>query len=368
MDQPNDTCSRGELSPLIVNSIIDSMALGLMIVDPKGHIVVANQVIASILGISRAKLLCQGWGQLFIDSDSNIEFNQVFIDVIWNEIQDLQRRVPYYRPDGEKRTLNVTTSFLKHQGEMQGIILLMEDVTEAIRMHEREKRILNAVNRLQAERNEGLNKLALSVAHQIRNPMMTIGGFSSMMLKTEGRSEQDKEHLGIIREELLKLERVVKAVVEYASLNEVKKTEVSLDDLVHKAVEELRDRAQHENIHLHVRLSCTSCEVLGDKEMLPRAVEELLANSLEAGGLAGAVDVTLEYRDNNARLSVQDQGEGIKEEFLPFVFDPFFTTRSHKVGMGLSLAKRIVQEHQGSIFIESETGQGTTVTMILPRE
>ena len=78
--------------------------------------------------------------------------------------------------------------------------------------------------------------------------MMTIGGFSSMMLKTEGRSEQDKEHLGIIREELLKLERVVKAVVEYASLNEVKRTEVSLDDLVHKAVEELRDRAQHENI------------------------------------------------------------------------------------------------------------------------
>ena len=85
-------------------------------------------------------------------------------------------------------------------------------------------------------------------------------------------------------------------------------------------------------------------------------------------GLAGAVDVTLEYRDNNVRLSVQDQGEGIKEEFLPFVFDPFFTTRSHKVGMGLSLVKRIVQEHQGSIFIESETGQGTTVTMILPRE
>ncbi len=368
MAEEQDRCTRGDLSPLIVRSIIDSMALGLMVIDPKGRIVVANQALSVILAIPRAELLSKGWGQLFIDSESNIEFNQVFIDVVWSEIQNLQRTVAYFTPDGRSRILNVTSSFLSAQGEMEGVVLLMEDVTETVQLHEREKQMLGAMNRLQTERTQGLNKLALSVAHQIRNPMMTIGGFASLMLKTNDRSEQDLEHLGIIREELHKLERMVRAVVEYASIPAVKRKLVPMDSLLRRAVDQLHERARNAGAAMGVRLDCRECTVLADAAMLARAMEELLMNSLEAGSPEVLIALRQENEGEQTKLHIEDKGEGIKEDYLPFVFDPFFTTRGQKVGMGLSLAQRIVQEHQGSIAIESIYGKGTTVTLLLPRE
>ncbi len=361
-----DQCSNGDLSPLIVRSIIDSMALGLMVIDPKGRIVVANQVLSGILGIPRAELLSKGWGQLFIDSESNIEFNQVFIDVVWSEIQNLQRTVAYFTPEGDRRILNVTSSFLSAQGELEGVVLLMEDVTETMQLHEREKQMLSAMNRLQTERTQGLNKLALSVAHQIRNPMMTIGGFASLMLKTNDRSELDVEHLDIIRQELHKLERMVRAVVEYASIPAVERKPVSLEALLDKAVGHVHARIIDRGAALDVQADCPQCTILADAGMLVRALEELLLNSLEAGSAEVAVSMRLENDASLAVLHIADTGEGIKEDYLPFVFDPFFTTRGQKVGMGLSLAQRIVQEHQGAIELESVFGKGTTAILRLP--
>lgn len=367
MAEAPDQCSNGDLSPLIVRSIIDSMALGLMVIDPKGRIVVANQALSGILNIPRSELLSKGWGQLFIDSESNIEFNQVFIDVVWNEIQNLQRTVAYFTPEGDRRVLNVTSSFLSAQGELEGVVLLMEDVTETIQLHEREKQMLGAMNRLQTERTQGLNKLALSVAHQIRNPMMTIGGFASLMLKTNDRSELDVEHLGIIRQELHKLERMVRAVVEYASIPAVEKQPVSLGALLDKAVGRVHARISEGGTALDVHADCPQCTIPADAGMLVRALEELLLNSLEAGSSEVAVTMQRGGAEEHAIVRIADRGEGIKEEYLPFVFDPFFTTRGQKVGMGLSLAQRILQEHQGAIELESDFGKGTTVTLHLPR-
>lgn len=359
----------GDLSPLIVQSIIESMPLGVMVIDPNGHITVANTALAEILGHSREEMLQQGWGQLFIDTERNIEFNQVFIDVIWKETVNLQRTVPYQRPDSEMRTLTMTTSYLATEGDMQGIVLLVQDVTLREQMRERERKMLQAMNQLQVERSEGLNKLALSVAHQIRNPMMTIGGFAGLLRKNAGIPQKDLEYVDIIREEVQKLEGVVIAVVEYASITSADKHSLTVSDLLHLALSKLEKHPLMQKKTPEVSIHCPVCSMQGDLDMLARALEELGANALEAShGDTPTLILRVRQEENTVRIQVQDQGDGIKKEFMPYIFDPFFTTRADKVGMGLCLAKRIALEHQGGLVLHSEEGNGATAELSVPME
>lgn len=370
MSDSNGNFFAAELSPLIVQSIIESMALGLMVIDPKGQIVVTNKVLADILGFEQEDMLRQGWGQLFIDSEHNIEFNQVFIDVIWKETVNLQRTVPYQRPDGEVRTLTMTTSYLTTDDTMHGIVLLVEDVTQREQMRGREHRMMQAMNQLQAERSESLNKLALSVAHQIRNPMMTIGGFAGLLRKGDNVREKDLEYLDIIREEVRKLESIVTAVVEYASITSADKGSMQILDVLHLSLRRLEDNPLMQERPPEVNIQCPACSMEGDMEMLARALEEILHNALEAS--AGLEQPVLLLKadkgPDSITIQVEDKGVGIKKEFLPYIFDPFFTTRADKVGMGLCLAKRIALEHQGNIKVSSEPGSGTVVELQLPLE
>lgn len=373
------SCFVGELSPLIVSSVIDGMALGLMVVNPQGHIVVANRALAQILGHPREEMLQKGWAQLFIDNERNLEFNQVFIDVIWKEMVNLQRAVPYLRPDGEARTLSVTSSYLSADGAMQGIVLLVEDVTERESLIARERRLAGTMHQMQAERTEGLNKLALSVAHQIRNPMMTIGGFAGLLRRRQPGPEESGQYLDIIRDELRKLEGLVAAVVEFAGIGTAEKAPVELLHLAERAVHRLGARlAERQPLDVpapRIQLDCVGCTLLGDEDLLSRALVELLCNAVEAtagqGGDAGGDSViTLQVRhvEQQVQVLVTDHGEGIHQEYLPYIFDPFFTTRTDRVGMGLCLVKRIVLEHMGSIQVQSEPGAGTSMTLLLPRE
>ncbi len=368
MGGDNESCPRGQLSPLIVQSIIESMALGVMVIDPDGHIIVVNEALSQVLGYPRDEMLRKGWGQLFIDSERNIEFNQVFIDVIWKEMVNLQRTVPYIRPDSSSRILTLTTSFLRAEGSMEGIILLVEDVTETVRMHQREREMFSAMNQLHTERNEGLNKLALSVAHQIRNPMMTIGGFASLMRRNSRCDDRDHEYLDIIREELEKLEKLVSAVVEYASITSAEKQPVRVREVLNQAMDNVRQRSATGARLEHVQIKCPECSMQGDLDMLARAVEEVLRNALDATVESSGIELLAHHDDGTVLIDIEDKGAGIKEEYMPYVFDPFFTTRTDRVGMGLCLAKRIVLEHQGTITIKSEPGIGCRVTLQLPRE
>lgn len=330
----------GALSPLIVRNIIESMPLGVMVIDPKGNITVANKVLANILGHGQEDMLQQGWGQLFIDSERNIEFNQVFIDVIWKETQNLQRTVPYLRPDGGMRTLTMTTSYLTLQGDMEGIVLLIEDVTQRERMRQRERSMMQAMNQLQMERSEGLNKLALSVAHQIRNPMMTIGGFAGLLRKSQDTSPKNVEYLDIIRDEVQKLEGVVTAVVEYASITSADKQDIKVGDVLHMALRKVEERPLMQKTTPDVNIHCPVCSMQGDLQMLARALEELILNALEAsrGQKQPFLALRVRQEEKTLHILVEDRGEGIKKDFMPYIFDPFFTTRADKVGMGLCLS------------------------------
>lgn len=366
------------MEQLIVQRIVENMPIGLMVIDPEGRIVVANEALCSILELSREDMGDKGWGELFIKEDKNVEFNQTLIDVILKEVENLQRRVAYETPSGRFKHLSVSSSYLTEDGRLVGIVLLVEDVTERRLMHLRETRMLSAMHQLQVERTEGLNKLALSVAHQIRNPMSTIGGFAHMLLRNKRLEPEAEENLRIILSELRKLENLVRVVTEYASIPQAKTLPVRVNTMIENAFERLERIAAERGRRVRLSLHCApEIEAEVDPSTFPGALDAILLNALEAtsqggqGALGGKDAEILAFAETGPaglRIRVRDHGVGVNAKDLPFVFDPFFTTKPQAVGMGLCLAKRVALEHQGEISLTSEEGEGAEVILRAPQE
>jgi anti-anti-sigma factor len=355
------------MEPIIIKNIYESLPVGLLVIDPDGEIILTNPAASAILGHPGETMLGKGWAELFLDSEKNDLFNQVLLDVVLEEKLNLHRTVPYVRPNQEMLQLAITTSFIRRDRKLIGIVVLINDVTEIHRMHLHEVAILEEKNRLQRERTESLHKLAMAVAHQLRNPTTAIGGFAAILLKKMGPGATAGKYLENILSCTKRLEAVVRGVHDYASLPSPSPSRVSLGELC----EPLQQYVARKEAELSRQVSLTiDAENIGadiDAGLFTEALNEIVDNALEAmPHNGGNIQVHLSQKEGALFIEIQDNGRGITEEDLPYVFDPFFTTKAVGVGMGLCRAKRIIAEHHGTLRMESLPGQGTKVQIQMP--
>lgn len=357
-----------DLKPAVIDAIIDSMPVGVLVVGPRGEMLMTNATAEDLLGYSQEQLLSGGWADLFITETGNVEFNQVFLDVIRQELVHLKRSVPYERPDGKVLWLVVNSSYLKHGEETLGVVVLITDVSDRHRFYTREKELMLHNSRIQEERGEGLKHLALSVSHQIRNPVMNIGGFSNLLLRKSDLSEECRERLTTILSEAQRLESIVKAVADYASLPPVKPQTVHALGLMEAACADLLARADKLGKKVKLSEDAPKAEVVADPVLLKRALDELLKNAMEFSPQEEvAVEAVLSKHQDGFSIVVTNKGATIAEDDLPFVFDPFFTTKSQGVGMGLAVALRIAKEHRGELTVENMAGGGVVARLDIPQ-
>ncbi len=353
---------------LFIETIIENMPVGLMVINNEGGIVVSNQELVRILGLNREQIMGRGWGELFFEDDFNRDFNQVILDVIQLELVNLKRNVPYRRAaDGQVLYLSMTSSFLKVQEGVIGVVLLMRDATEEHLMNEREKALLKETSRLEQERTVGLTKLSLSVAHQVRNPIMSIAGFANLMRRNKELPTVCCEHVGVILSETSKLEGVVKAVSRFASLPRARRQTISATAFMESVRQDFESRCATLPKKVVCENAFSLLDISVDPELLKRALDNIYQNAVDfCRGDKVFVSTTLETGKRGVVITIIDRGQGVAEEDMPFLFDPFFTTKSDGVGMGLCEAQRIVLEHQGELKIESSPGSWTRVTIDLP--
>lgn len=353
---------------IIAHNVVESLPVGLLIVDHAGAFTTVNPAAAAILGYSQQQLLGRGWGELFFENEANGRFNQLVIDVIQHELVGLCRVVPYAAPDGVLRELSITSSYLGGDGEATGVVVILHDITELARMQRRETDMLKEVNRIQQEKIRGLNKLAASVAHQLRNPAFAIGGFASRLdrqLKTKGI---DSAYPGIILDEAGRLERLVRTVGRFAALGPPHPQPVSLAVLAQNAREKALSLVPDRAGDAVWRFDLPEMEIVADGGLLAAALAELFRNSLEyAAPGPVAIDVSARAVGDRLELAVVDDGPGVSEADAPHVFDPFFSSRPDKTGMGLTLAQEILLEHNGVLTLDAGYGGGARFVMALPR-
>ena len=357
-----------DLSTKIIDNVITNLPVGLMVIDSRGEIVAANQALSRILGFPEDFFLGKGWGQIFFEeTGKNYQFNQVIIDVITTETANLRRTVPYEAPSGESLHLSIVSSFLRSDTGEVGIVVLIQDVTEIQRLHEREKDILARNSDLHREREQGLRTMALSVAHQIRNPVVAIGGFANMMLRNTENDTKTHEQLETILQESVRLEQIVKAVADFASLPAAQTLCMAVCAVFESTRREVEAYAESLGKTIDWDVEYSGKEARVDPELMKHALYEVMINSVDfTVGDKVRIMARGESDGQAYRLTLADQGPGIPQSHLPYVFDPFFTTKTVGVGMGLTKAKRSVVEHRGVIEVRNATGGGAMVVIALP--
>ncbi len=359
------------MDEIILNSILESMSDSVIVVGHQGDVLFANRATEEILGYGMKDLKEKGLAQVFFLRDENYDFNQLFVDAVWYKSINQYSEVDYHHPDGSVKRLAATTSYFiadeADQSRFVGIVTLFKDVTETFNLIRMEKELIREKERIAGQKIESLRKLAMGVAHEIRNPVVTIGGFSARILRDERNPENTRKAAANILEDAGRLERLVEDVQQYCNVPVINPVQGRLGAPIEAAVEHVRPQAAEKKIDLRFQESdVDERELVFDPALIKTALIHLLENAVDFSLEGSRVEVTLEYDDEGATIVVKDAGSGINDADLPFVFDPFFSTKTHGSGMGLSIVERIVQEHLGRIDIQSAPGLGTTISVFLP--
>ncbi len=253
---------------------------------------------------------------------------------------------------------------LKHQNEV------LEQ-----RVKERTAQVVQA----QVERVEGLNNFANAMAHQIRNPVMALGGMAGLLLKKVPTDSPLSEYAQAVRENSLRLEYLVSVISDYVSLTAGERVVVSVRKIVKDAMNMTHQMATAQGKELDCTVVVADGYVLVDARLAVLALAEIMQNAVDFCEHATVVlkivggtnvfphDVTATERfyavDRLYGVRISDNGPGIPEENLVYATDPFFTTKASGVGLGLTRAKRILHDELGGdLSIESPPGKGVSVT------
>jgi len=209
-----------------------------------------------------------------------------------------------------------------------------------------------------------LGEMGAMLAHEIRNPLAGIKGYAQLIEK-KPQEERNSGFAQRIISETLRLETLVNELLSYAKSDRESMVKLNLTDIVSHAAALLRLEA--EQAAIRIICDCQDNIVIdGNRDRLVQLLLNLVKNSLQAMPDGGTVRITAGIDDRQAIVKVNDSGHGINEEEMSRIFEPFFTTRARGTGLGMALCRKIVEEHDGKISVQSVVGEGTLVSIAFP--
>ena len=218
------------------------------------------------------------------------------------------------------------------------------------------------------EKSSALDQMMDELAHELRNPLTSIGGLARRVRENLSEKDRNKKYLDLIIQEVTRLEGMVKDLVELKTTAVSYKEKTDINALISDALNGFRENCEQERIQVNTDMSDGTPTVSADKEQLKLALGSLFENAIEAMASSPSKTLTVksDLEDDRVKIDIRDTGRGIPKEKIKNIFDPFFTSKTSGPGLGLTLASKIIQEHRGSISVESEPEQGTCVTVSLP--
>ncbi len=220
---------------------------------------------------------------------------------------------------------------------------------------------------LQSDRLSCIAEMALGVADGIRNPITVIGGLLKRISKRIDFNSDMQKDWEILLQEAGRLEKFVKDFEDLAHKREIIFESTDINEVIENSIEIFKNEfLRGRKTKFNLNLMDTSCMVKIDEELIETALTNLFMNALEATGEGGMISISTANIGGRVIVKINDNGVGIIPEFSDQIFDPFLSTKSSGTGLGLTYVQQIVKEHQGEIKIESQEGQGTSVTISLP--
>jgi two-component system, NtrC family, sensor histidine kinase HydH len=350
---------RGRDGPGIANMLREYFACGVLVVDAHGKVVGLTPETRDMLGLNTGPVRPLSLEKL-------PRSLQVIIQNAASERAPTETELVVTSARGEP--VRISASVLPHApGKPGGVTVLLKDLS-SLRQLEVEMRRL--------DRLANVGTLSASMAHEIRNAHVAMRTFVDLLLE----NNRDAELAEIVRREMGRVDAILGQMLKFAAPAQPVLAPLHLHEVIEHSLRMVRHRIESKLISFRRELRATPDLLSGDSHQLEQAFVNLFLNAIEAIGANGTLTVTTELiaavpngalhearpTARDLRITVADTGMGISPQNLGRIFEPFFTTKKSGTGLGLPVTVRIIQEHHGSIQVESAADQGTTVTVLLP--
>lgn len=361
-----------------LNSILNSLSSGVIAIDASGTISHMNPAARKMLGITKDNFRRE-----------KVRYDDLMQAVENPECSAVETIRSGHPVDGEEKTikthsgtvltLSVSTSLLKNRsGEIVGAVELFHDVSRIKKMEEQ----LSQMKVLAS-----LGEMAASIAHEVRNPLAGIACFASLLARDLGEEPGKKEMADKIAEGVDSINNTIQTLLDFARKEKVDKCIIDLNTYLNQLLDNLSGEYAGEDLVNRVERDFSeSCHVAVelDQQLFKQAIYNLVKNGLESGRGESRVWVRtrevpllraqkeyagrleLSGTQTLAEITVEDNGPGIPEEDIGRLFSPFYSTKENGIGLGLSIAWKIVKAHGGDITAECRAEKGTRFSIVLP--
>ena len=345
--------------------ILRSMHEGVCILGPDYFLETLNPALAKTLGTDEKNLINQPCYSVFMGRGSACP--ECPLEQTWNRGGPAYAPKRLTPPTGEPFSADVfTLPLIRSHEDRPHVFCYLKDLTAETIL----KRKLT-----QSKKLASLGEVAAGIAHEMRNPLVSIRSASEMLLDSPNHDEEEKTLSEIIHKEAAQMERIIREIVAYAQPPRLDKSRVQLNDVVREI---LRQVGVHKDFGPSILLEIDLDEDLPvaylDRLQFSQVLWNLFQNARDAIEGEGTIRVFTfcESWDGGGLahkslcLVVADTGKGLDEETMGEIFKPFFTTKSDGLGMGLALVQQIIEAHDGEIRVESQPGEGSKFTIRLP--
>ncbi|MTH54295.1 PAS domain S-box protein [Bacillus mangrovi] len=323
---------------------------GIVLFDSEYNILAANPVSAKIFDMTHEQMKeCNLHSLLFRDE------NELPFDFLLDYQEEAERKeeITFLSRHGHKRVLDFSIKLNLNENMH---LAIFRDVTERKELEDRLRKsdTLNVVG-----------ELAAGIAHEIRNPMTALKGFIQLL---EGSVKDDfSMYFNVIKSELTRIESIITEFLVLAKPQAVHFEQNSIVKIMKETMELLNAQAIFSNVQLELRESGEIPSIYCEPNQMKQVFINILKNAIEVMPNGGMVKTILKMKDSqNLCIQISDEGNGIPEDKLKRLGEPFYTTKDRGTGLGLMVSYKIIEEHCGQVTVESEVGKGTTFYITLP--
>ncbi|MEA3359272.1 MAG: ATP-binding protein [Thermodesulfobacteriota bacterium] len=347
-----EVCSN---SPNLLDSILTCINDAIVVTDTEGNILFTNMAVNRILGFTSDELMGKSLSVIFTPEDMTYLYpNLLFMA---KKKESFEGEIMLTRKNDNRFFAFIKLrSYLDSEEDNYKILFLIQDI-------EKEKQIEKTFERIGYR---DLINVASGIAHELRNPLVGIGGFANRLYKScRAIDDHDKYYEHII-DNVKRIEDLVKKIEFFANLPEPCFTKESINSLMEKALHPYRKLMDERKINLFINIEEVS--LLVDITLVLKVFSVLIENSMDAMLEPGKIIIKGEKENNGLNITVSDTGKGISNEDLPYIFNPFFSTKASGAGIGLATAKRIMAVHGGHIEALTGKTKGTAFLLRFPIE
>jgi len=345
--------------------ILKSIPSGLMTLDLRGCITTFNHAAEAVLGYRPREVLGKPVQKIL-----NLK-QFTGLDADQGETGRSSTLVAFDR-HGQEVVLDVAMSPLRDdRGEPVGVLVTFSDITSVHRLEEEKRRL---------DRLVALGQMAANVAHEVRNPLASIKTSMQMLLYdlaersggAPGQSDEEgemceeaQESISVVLKEVERLDTIVRDLLLFAKPRQLHRVACNLSEVSDRVLQLLQAQCEEAGVVVH-RVYPEVSLVQVDVGQLEQVLFNLYTNGIQAMPEGGVLTIGCQVMPGWLEWSVSDTGVGIAPDQLERIFQPFFTTKAHGIGLGLPITRRLIEDHRGQLLVGSQFGYGTRITVRLP--